>query len=393
MFLLVVRLLFLHFRFRKLRQVSMYLNAVIMLSFFLVFAHSACRDAEGKVASKATAKGFDRSFMRGVNHAHIHRRGHGYGSAISARELDSLFRIGVNWIAIMPYGYQRGAAADKVLGFPGHEGESEFFTHLDETMTDDDIVQEILNAHQRGISVMVKPQIWSDDFWEGKEWHGSIRQSSIAKHAGWWKTYRAFALHYAGVAQKGNAEAYCLGTELVRMTTAYPNEWKTLIKDIRKAFDGQLTYAAHWDREYQEIAFWGELDFIGINAYFPLDAPSHATVKELVEAWEPPLQAIDSLVSRIHQPVLFTETGFRAVQGAHRKPWEYKGKKSDPDGAARSYEALFEALQTRPWLRGVFLWKTYSDPQRAYEPRNGSGYAFRRQPAEKIIRQWYLMTK
>ena len=367
-------------------------NSLVIFSFFLVFAIAGCHDAGGKVPPVTSARGFDRSFLRGVNHAHIHRRGHGYGSDNSARELDSLSGIGINWIAIMPYGYQRGAASDQVLGFPGHEGQSEFFSHVDETMTDDDIVREILNAHKRGMSVMVKPQIWSDDFWESKEWHGSIRQKSEAEHALWWKTYRAFALHYAVVAQEANAEIFCVGTELVRMTAAYPGEWKALIEDIRKIFTGKLTYAAHWDMEFEEIAFWGELDYVGINAYFPLDAPSHSTVKELVEAWNIPLRSIDSLVQKVKRPILFTEVGFRAVEGAHRKPWEYKGKKGDPEGAARAYDALFEALHTSTWLQGVFLWKTYTDPHRAYEPRDGSGYAFRGQPAETIIQKWFRST-
>lgn len=38
----------------------------------------------------------DAEFVRGVNHAHIHRRGRGYGSDTSRAELTELRAIGVN---------------------------------------------------------------------------------------------------------------------------------------------------------------------------------------------------------------------------------------------------------------------------------------------------------
>jgi len=46
-------------------------------------------------------------------------------------------------------------------------------------------------------------------------------------------------------------------------------EWKKLIQNIRKIYSGQLTYAANFDN-YQNIAFWEDLDVMGINAYFKL---------------------------------------------------------------------------------------------------------------------------
>ncbi len=103
-------------------------------------------------------------FQRGVNHAHIHRRGHGYGSVTSAAELDSLRNLGIDWIAIMPYGYQEGATGDQVFGYPTNEGRTEFSNHTDPTLTDDDLIAEVTSAHARGIGVTIKPQIWSHDF-------------------------------------------------------------------------------------------------------------------------------------------------------------------------------------------------------------------------------------
>ena len=56
------------------------------------------------------------SYHKGVNHAHVHRRGYGYGSAPSAREHDWLTSIGGNAIAITPFGFQRGAKSNELVG-------------------------------------------------------------------------------------------------------------------------------------------------------------------------------------------------------------------------------------------------------------------------------------
>lgn len=328
-------------------------------------------------------------FHRGVNHAHIHRRGHGYGSSSSAHELDSLRTIGVTWIAIMPYGYQNGVHGDRVFGFPGNEGRSEFFSRYDPTMTDDDLLAEIANAHRRGLKVMVKPHIWSSDFWEGDEWHGTIDQSTGDGHDRWWKTYRQFAIHYAIVAREGSADMYCVGTELVRMSTHYPEEWIALIEDIRKIYNGPLTYAAHWEDEFTLITFWDRLDYIGVNAYFPLDARSDATVGELERAWRPHRLVLADLSSHYHRPVLFLEAGYRAVHGTHQKPWQYKGKPFSPEAQARAFEALFRAFHHAAWWKGVYFWKTWTDPSMKYEKDDGSGFSFRGLPAELVLRKWY----
>ncbi len=331
-------------------------------------------------------------FQRGVNFAHIHRRGHGYGSSIAARELDSLKRIGVTWIAITPFGYQDGATADGIFGYPGAPGQSEFFHRTDPSLNDSDLTAQIDSAHSLGIKVTVKPDIWSRDFWNGEEWHGTIRQNSPEAHERWWKSFRDFSLHFAWVSAEAGADEYCLGTELVRMTTRYPEEWRALIADIRKVYRGPLTYAAHWESEYKQITFWNALDFIGITAYFPLDAPDDADVQQLVTAWQPYRKSIADLSTRFNRPVLFLEAGYPAVEGTYRAPWEYRGKKTDTRAQAIAYEALFTAFAPEEWWKGIYLWKDFTDPGLTYERRDRSWFSFRRRPAEDVVRRWFTAT-
>ena len=328
-------------------------------------------------------------FQRGVNHAHIHRRGHGYGSATSAAELDSLKALGVDWIAIMPYGYQNGATGDQVFGYPTNEGRTEFFNRTDPTLTDGDVMAEGASAHTRGIGVTIKPQIWSHDFWRGGEWHGTIRQNSPEAHARWWETYKAFALHYAHIAEESHAEQYCICTELVHMTTEHSDEWRSLIAEIRTVYRGRLTYAAHWDTEFEKITFWDALDYIGLSAYFPLDVPDSASVETLVEAWQSPRQRIQAVVRRFRRPVLFMEAGYRSMAGTFRKPWEDKARVPDNNAQARAYEALFRAFADERWWKGVYFWKTFTDPALSYETEDGTSFSFRGKPAQETVKKWF----
>ncbi len=357
---------------------------------------TACRDGESRAATgrvTVTTNGAGdvetpvrsaKIVYNGVNHAHVHRRGLGYGSPNSARELDSLRGIGVNSIAVTPFGYQEGATADRIVGFDTSGTED-----LDPSLRDLDLAAEIDSAHARGMTVMLKPHIWSHDFWGGGEWHGTVRQTTEKEHASWWSSYRAFALHYAGLAEKYHAEIYCVGTELVLQTAAYPDEWRQLIADVRKVYRGKVIYAAHWERELDAIRFWDALDAVGVNAYFPLEAPPNATVEQLLQAWKPHLERIEKMIRGTDRGVILTEVGYRPVALTYREPWTYSGGDFDPDAQARAFEALFRAFYGREWMEGIFIWKTFTDPARASRHGEDTGFAFRGRPAESVIRNWF----
>jgi len=360
-------------------------SLLYLLLIPLAIMGAGCRD-RAVAGHDIRPKPLPDGFHRGVNYAHVHRREHGYGSAVSASELDSLRRIGIDWIAITPFGYQPGAGSDSIVGFPE---ESNATVRRDPSMSDDDLVAEIAAAHHRGIRVTLKPHLWSRDFWDGGAWQGTIRQATAQGHARWWRSYRAFALHHARLAERAGADLYCIGTELVEMTTGYPEEWRGLIADIRRVYHGPLSYAAHWDREFDSLAFWDALDYIGITAYVPLDVHDSATVDELVRAWEPHRRRIGAIAERYGKPVLFLEAGYRPVLGAYRQPWVYDGGVYDPPTQARAYEALLRSMSDAPWWRGVYFWKVFTDPARAGRYGEDTGFSFRGLPAEGVLRAWF----
>src|SRR5690606_41666481 len=80
-------------------------------------------------------------------------------------------------------------------------------------------------------------------------------------------------------------ELLCIGTELKQSVAHRPLFWKNLIVEVREIFGGKLTYASNWD-SYTVPRFWSDLDYIGINAYFPLIESQHPDRSALSRAWQ-----------------------------------------------------------------------------------------------------------
>jgi hypothetical protein len=109
--------------------------------------------------------------------------------------------------------------------------------------------------------------------------------------------------------------------------------WVELIQELRTVYSGPLTYAANFD-QYHEVTFWKELDYIGINAYFPLRAkPSTeldptALYPVLEDAWVDILQGIENFRQQEgldSQPVIFTELGYTFRLNSTIEPWASDG--------------------------------------------------------------------
>lgn len=348
------------------------------------------------------------SAVRGVNYAHIHRGGRGYGSETSKNELKNLSGLGVDWIALTPFGYQQSVDQDQIAGFdpdapiesflstPPPEGSGEGIGETyegrrgrDRSMTDRHLAEQIAAAHAMNVKVMLKPHIWSRDFWRGEQWHGTVDQTTPEAHERWRRSYLRFMLHYAALARDTGADALCLGTELIQQTTKYPEDWRLLIKEARKIYPGKITYAAHWETEYRAIGFWGELDAIGVSAYFPLEVSDDASVDQLVAAWSPYKQQLADIHARFGKPVVFLELGYRPATGAYREPWLASGGQPAPMIQSRAYEAVFRAFADETWWHGLFIWKAFTDSERNDESRDGMGFSFRHQPAEQVVRRWF----
>jgi hypothetical protein len=292
------------------------------------------------------------------------------GSRVSDRTLEYLDKLGVRHIGIMIVWVQDSIEEDVIS--PDEK----------DTPEDKALAHAINKAHSLGMKVMLKPHV---DVKTG-EWRGDI----IASDA-WFASYKDFLMHYARLAAEYNVELFCIGTELVN-TTLLPScqsQWEGIIKETREIFPGALTYCANWD-EYETVGFWDKLDFIGIDAYFPLTAKKNPTKQELIAAWQGNAGEIDSWLKQkqLNKPVIFTEIGYCSADGTNIQPWSVFSNNIsegfvDQQEQADSLEAMLVACSAYNWFKGFYWWNYF--PQERWSPL---GYIIRGKRAEEVFADW-----
>ncbi|OAV45219.1 hypothetical protein A3850_012265 [Lewinella sp. 4G2] len=284
------------------------------------------------------------NILAGMTFAHEGYRIHnGYGGTKVGPSLDSLAKLGVNALSVVPYTFQRHA--ERTAGF-----------HISQSAggeNDAATIHSLREAKRRGWYTLLKPQIWVGDGWPGSI---NVKDNEDANQ--WFENYGYWIMHYALMAEAEQVDGLVIGTELVRMTLGYPDAWRRLIADIRKVYSGHLTYAANWGEEFEQLTFWEDLDIIGLNSYYPLSDQDKPSDEELLTGAREWVTMATSLAQRTGKPIWLTETGYRSVSQAWKNPHaETNGRPQSDEDQARCYRALTQALRENPGFTGVFIWK------------------------------------
>ena len=317
------------------------------------------------------------SNLAGMTFAHEgYRMYNGYGGELVGPSLDSLAKLSVNAVALVPYTFQRNPR--KVGKFHlSKRGGSE---------NDASVRHSIRAAKARGWFTLLKPQIWVG----GGSWPGDIEPQTDAEWREWFEAYGYWITHYALLAEEEHVDALCIGTELVRTTLAHPAAWSAIIADIRRVYGGRLTYAANWGEEFEELSFWKDLDAIGLNSYYPLTENLDATQAELdagAAAWM--RMAAEKSRAR-NKPLWLTEVGFRSVDAAWVNPHAETGDRADNYEAQRKcYAALTKAAAGTPELKAMFVWKWPSYLGRRKRDGRMSGFTPGGKPAAVTLGKFY----
>lgn len=295
----------------------------------------------------------------------------GYGSPTSARSLSRLRELGVDWIAITPFGFLSGPTDTSIT-----------WQQKGIVETDESLRQAVNDAHARGMRVMLKPHIWVSP----PAWAGSVGQTTEEGWRLWFDSYARFLLHYARLAKAMGADTLCVGTELEK-TTVRTAEWLRLIASVRAVYDGPLTYASN-PQEVHAIRFWDSLDFIGVNGYYPLSPSRTPQVEELVAAWGTEKKRLAELSMRFGKPIVFTELGYRSANFSGWKHWEIpRDAAVNLQAQANAYEAFYRAIWPEPWCGGVYWWKWHSFPDHSYPGSND--FEPENKPAEAVMSRYY----
>ncbi len=238
-----------------------------------------------------------------------------------------------------------------------------------------DIVRQ---AQQLGLRVMVKPHV--DLSSDPSHWRGQIGQHfSAAQWQQWFGAYNAFLSPLASLCSQLGVDALDAGTEL-SATESQEQLWRSTLAAVRKVFSGKLTYGCNHGDE-GGIAWWDAVDWIGVDAYYPLGSDS--SVNALVNAWQPIVEhSLAPLSAKWNRPILFTEVGYQSLTGAPRSPWGGSGTLSLTT-QANCYAAVYKALAGRSFWLGA-LWWAFSD-----RPGEGggqdAGFSMHNKPAAAVV--------
>jgi hypothetical protein len=295
-----------------------------------------------------------------------------YSSPDADQALSELREDGADWLSLIVTRYQDTITSTTIYASPG-------------TPTDADLMHVISQAHSLGMKVMLKPHL--DLASDPTHWRGDIGIGlSEAGWTAWFTSYKTFINHYAQLAKTYGADQFCIGTELVS-TEFRAADWESVIAGVRGVFTGTITYAANQGSE-GSISWWDKVDFIGVDAYYPLTNKNDPTLDELKAAWAPRVANLKTLSESWGKPILFTEVGYRSQDGANQHPWDYQiGGTIDLQEQADLYRALFESVFNQAWFAGIFWWSWDPDPLQG-GPCD-MGYSPHDKPAEAVMRAWY----
>ncbi|MDX1643868.1 MAG: hypothetical protein R3244_05860 [Thermoanaerobaculia bacterium] len=196
------------------------------------------------------------------------------------------------------------------------------------------------------------------------------------------------AAHAAWARQVAWAESPDPVAAINRRRARLEAAWLELVAEVRRIYSGRLTYAANFD-QYEEVGFWGPLDLVGVNAYFPLrklwqPAVAAEELYPIFEArWEAILRSILALGERRgwgEKQILFTELGYVYRRNSTIEPWAATGFSVLPSATgeqlvvwedepidlqerALAVRALYHADRAvgEP-LAGILYWKLSTQP-------------------------------
>jgi hypothetical protein len=265
---------------------------------------------------------------------------------ISHEEVEVMVKTNANYAAIMPFAFLQNLNSTAIFFDNPRQWWGEKAEGCAET---------IRMCHEKGIKVKVKPQIWVGS----GEFTGLIEMKTEDDWFKFEENYSKFILTFAKIAQEQHAEMFCIGTELERFVKHEPVYWSRLIEEIRAVYSGKITYAENWDC-FDQPSFLRELDFVGVDAYFPLADEKSPSVEQIRAGWQKHLAVMELCYKTTGKQILFTECGYRSVDYAGAKPWDYNGgnKAVNEELQARLTEVLFELWQ-QEWMAGGFIWKWF----------------------------------
>lgn len=173
------------------------------------------------------------------------------------------------------------------------------------TSNDLSILRYLSELRNRGYKIMFYPMVLVDQ--EHKPWRGRITGHPDAVRNFFYgeNGYNEFILHYARLV-KDKVDAFVIGSEMIGLTKVKENKsfpavdaLVDLARQVKEIMgkNVKITYAADWSEYHHTENAWynldplwasEDIDFIGIDAYFPLTNSNKAISGEeqIIKAWQ-----------------------------------------------------------------------------------------------------------
>jgi len=302
---------------------------------------------------------------------------------------DGLARIdstNIEWLAHVPYAYQKDAKT-KSIRYAKKDSLGRW------SRRDSMWFERIESAKTYGMKGIMKPHLWMSNA-GADEWRNAINFDNEADWKEWEDNYHKLIMHYVELAIETNMDMFCIGVEMRSTVRSREVFWRKLIADIREVYDGQLTYGANWWEEYQEVPFWDALDYIGVQAYFPLSDIDNPNIEQLKNGWQPYYRDLKSFSEKNQKPILFTEIGYRNTADTAIRPWEWPEHLDEKDitfsdsTQYHCYEAFFQTFWEEDWFAGALFWQWRMPDSRSRRQRFIT-FSPMDKLAEESLSEWY----
>jgi hypothetical protein len=294
---------------------------------------------------------------------------------------DALASTGSNWAGVVVTQYMATGTSNTIAPVSGS------------TPSDADVIAAITEFHAKGVKVMLKPHVDTED----NTWRGAIHPTDVNA---WFASFTTFITHYAQLAQAQSVEMLCFGTEYATMSgSANQTAWNNVIAGIRSAgYTGLLAYAAnatYAGDEFTTVSFWDnpQLDVMGLDAYFPLTDHADPTLAQLTAAWSSNRYG-ENIVQNVlnfaaahpAKPVIFTEIGYMSTAGTNTAPYDYSLPGGlDQQEQANCYEALYEVWSQHSTVMHGNFWWAWEVPE---PPPTDTGYYPWGKLAQTVLQTW-----
>ncbi len=337
----------------------------------------AWQDYLAKNASEHVKKERNESrlpYLKGFNFAHEgYSIYNGYTGGRATKALEKMKFLGSNAMALVPYSFMRDKNSPMPFRFSNNAGSE----------NDAGLVHSAFEAKKLGMCTVLKPQIFAGD-----SWPGDVEMLNEKDWEAFFDYYYRWIRHYAFLAEIHQIEALCVGVEFSKATLSREDDWRKMFKGLRGLYHGKLTYAANWGAEFEQIGFWDELDFIGLNCYYPLSKNDTPTKNELKANFDSIKTKIAKVYDKFKKPIVFTEIGFRSINAPWKNPHAEGDDSFNAEHQQLCYEVIFEGIENATWCAGILWWKFPSYLE--YRGKENSAFTPNNKRAEETVREWFF---